>query len=255
MPEILLWVIAGLIGAAVGSFLNVCIVRLPEGESIVRPASRCPRCELPIRPRDNLPVLSWLLLRGRCRSCRGRISIQYPLVESTTALLWIAAVGRFGISWQALSSAVFFSLLLAISLTDARTYTIPDELSLGGLVIGLALAFAPGGISPVRAVAGAALGFGLLWLVAVVGERVLRKPAMGGGDIKMLAMMGAFLGPGGVLLSLFLGALFGTVIFGPISLRTGKLVPFGVFLALGAAVVEPWGHILAEWYLHRVLGV
>ena len=253
MAESLFWIYAGLIGAAVGSFLNVCIFRLPEGESVVRPRSRCPACETPIRARDNIPVLGWLLLRGRCRACGTRISIQYPLVELTTALLWIAAAARYGATWQALSTAVFFTLLLGIALTDARTYIIPDELSLGGLALGLMLAFAPGGISPQRALAGAALGFGLLWLVAVVGEWAFRKPAMGGGDIKMLAMIGAFVGPTGTVLTVFLGALFGSLIFGPISWRTGKLVPFGIFLALGAAVVEPWGRTLTQWYVQRVL--
>ena len=153
MPKALLWMYAGLIGAAVGSFLNVCIFRLPEGKSVVRPASRCPGCETPIRHRDNIPVLGWLLLRGRCRTCGVRISVQYPFVEFVTALLWIAAVARYGLSWQALSTAIFFSLLLGISLTDARTYIIPDEFSLGGLVLGLLLAFAPGGITPHRALA------------------------------------------------------------------------------------------------------
>ena len=254
MPDTLLWIFAALVGAAIGSFLNVCIVRLPEGESVVHPRSHCPGCETPILARDNIPVLGWLFLRGRCRSCGARISLQYPLVELTVALLWMAAVARYGASWQALSTALFFTLLLGIALTDARTYTIPDEFSLGGLVLGLGLAFAPGGITPQRALAGAALGFGLLWLVAVVGEWAFRKPAMGGGDIKMLAMIGAFVGPAGVLLTLFLGALFGSLIFGPISLRTGKLVPFGIFLALGAAVVEPWGGMLTRWYVQSVLG-
>ena len=252
MPDTLLWIFAALVGAAIGSFLNVCIVRLPEGESVVHPRSHCPGCETPIRARDNIPVLGWLFLRGRCRSCGARISLQYPLVELTVALLWMAAVARYGASWQALSTALFFTLLLGIALTDARTYTIPDEFSLGGLVLGLGLAFAPGGITPQRALAGAALGFGLLWFVAVVGEWAFRKPAMGGGDIKMLAMIGAFVGPAGVLLTLFLGALFGSLIFGPISLRTGKLVPFGIFLALGAAVVEPWGGALTRWYVQTV---
>lgn len=254
MIEVLLWVYAALVGAAVGSFLNVCVYRLPEGESVVSPRSRCPECGTRIAWHDNVPVLGWVLLRGRCRGCGTRISVQYPLVELAVAALWVAAAARHGFSWQALSTALFFTLLLGIALTDARTYTIPDEFSLGGLVIGLALSFAPGGITPLFSLAGAALGFGVLWIVAVVGEWVFRKPAMGGGDIKMMAMLGAFLGPVGVLLTLFLGALLGTLVFGPISLKTGKLVPFGIFLALGAAVVEPFGDAIVEWYLGVVLG-
>lgn len=254
MPTLLVWSYAALIGAAVGSFLNVCVYRLPEGLSVVRPRSRCPACETPIASRDNIPVLGWLLLRGRCRSCGVGISVQYPLVELGTASLWIAAVARHGWGWQALSTAIFFTLLFGIALTDARAYIIPDEFSLGGLVLGLLLSLAPGGISPLRAATGAALGFALLYAVAVAGEWAFKKPAMGGGDIKMMAMVGAFVGAQGVLLTLFLGALLGSVIFGPISWKTGKLVPFGIFLALGAAVVEPWGDVMIEWYVRTVVG-
>jgi leader peptidase (prepilin peptidase)/N-methyltransferase len=251
---VLLYVYAGLVGAAVGSFLNVCVYRWPEGLSVVRPPSRCPACETPIRWFDNVPVLGWLWLRGRCRACGVRISVQYPLIELFTASLWVAAAVRFGWSWQALSTAIFFTLLLGIALTDARTYIIPDEFTLGGLVIGLALSFAPGGITPLNAALGAALGFGLLYAVAVAGEWVFKKPAMGGGDIKMMAMVGAFLEPTGVLLTVFLGALAGTLIFGPISMKTKKLVPFGIFLALGAAIAEPWGAVITDWYATNFLG-
>ncbi len=254
MPlTLLLAIYAGLVGAAVGSFLNVCVYRWPEGLSVVRPPSRCPVCETRIRWRDNLPMLGWLMLRGRCRSCATPISPQYPLVEAITASLWVAAVLRHGASWQALSSALFFTILLGIALTDARTYIIPDQFTLGGLAIGLALAFAPGGITPQRAFVGAALGLGLLWVVAVVGEWAFKKPAMGGGDIKMMAMVGAFVGPYGVLLTIFLGAALGSLIFGPISLRTNKLVPFGIFLALGAGIAEPWGQAIVDWYVSSFL--
>ncbi|HEX5724922.1 MAG TPA: prepilin peptidase [Longimicrobiaceae bacterium] len=254
MPDWLLWVYAVLVGASAGSFLNVCIYRWPAGESVVSPPSRCPACGAAIRWYDNVPVLGWLWLRGRCRACRAPISVQYPLIELTTASLWLAAVLRHGLSWQALASAVFFTLLLGIALTDARCYIIPDEFTLGGLVIGLALSLAPGGIAPLWSLLGAALGFGLLWVVAVLGEWLFRKPAMGGGDIKMMAMVGAFLGPAGVVLTLFLGALFGSLIFGPISLKTGKLVPFGIFLALGAGIAEPWGTAITDWYLRTFVG-
>jgi leader peptidase (prepilin peptidase) / N-methyltransferase len=250
----MLWILAALLGAAIGSFLNVCICRLPEGESVIAPRSHCPQCSTPIGWRDNVPVVGWVLLRGRCRSCRSPISVQYPLIELATAAVWAAAFVRYGLDWQSLSTAVFFTLLLGIALTDARAYIIPDEFSLGGLALGLLLALAPGGISIGSALAGAALGFGLLWLVGFVGEWIFQKPAMGGGDIKMMAMVGAFLGPMGVLLTVFLGALVGTVVFGPISWRTGKLVPFGIFLALGASVVEVWGAAIVHWYATTILG-
>jgi leader peptidase (prepilin peptidase) / N-methyltransferase len=255
VPDLLLWGFAAVIGAAIGSFLNVCVHRWPEDRSVVSPPSSCPGCGARIRWHDNVPVLGWLLLRGRCRACGTGISVQYPLVELMTASLWVAAVARFGLSWQALATALFFTILLGIALTDARTYIIPDEFTLGGLVIGLALSLTPGGITPVQSLAGAALGFGLLWLVAVVGEWMFKKPAMGGGDIKMMAMVGAFLGPIGVVLTIFLGALIGSLIFGPISLRTGKLVPFGIFLALGAAITEPWGDAITQWYLRTFVGI
>jgi leader peptidase (prepilin peptidase) / N-methyltransferase len=254
MLEVLLVVYAALLGAVVGSFLNVCIYRLPEGLSVVRPRSRCPECSTPIGWRDNLPVVSWMLLRGRCRQCGIGISAQYPLVEVTTAVLWVAAFLRFGLSWSALSMALFFTLLLGIALTDARTYTIPDEFTLGGLALGLLLSMFPGTPGFLTAAGGAALGFVLLYLVAVLGEWAFKKPAMGGGDIKMMAMVGAFLGPVGALLTIFLGALAGTLIFGPISARTGRLVPFGIFLAVGAALTHAWGDALLRWYQVTLLG-
>lgn len=253
--QILLMVYAGLVGACVGSFLNVCVYRWPADKSVVSPPSSCPSCGTRIRWYDNVPVLGWLWLRGRCRSCGAHISIQYPLVELVTAAVWVMAAWRFGLSWQTLATALFFTILLGIALSDAATYIIPDQFTLGGLVIGLALSFAPGGISPQRAAIGAAVGFALLWLVALVGEWAFKKPAMGGGDIKMMAMVGAFLGPVGVLLTLFLGALFGSLIFAPISFRTGKLVPFGIFLALGAAIAEPFGQAMIDWYVRSFLMV
>jgi leader peptidase (prepilin peptidase)/N-methyltransferase len=250
---ILLMVYAGILGACVGSFLNVCVYRWPEDKSVVSPPSTCPNCGSRIRWYDNVPVLGWLWLRGKCRACGTPISIQYPLVELLTAAIWVMAAWRFGLSWQTLSVALFFTLLLGIALSDARTYIIPDQFTLGGLVLGLALSFAPGGIDWRMSLLGAALGYALLWLVAVLGEWAFKKPAMGGGDIKMMAMVGAFLGPVGVLLTIFLGALFGTLIFTPISYRTGKLVPFGIFLALGAAITELFGGAMIDWYVRTFL--
>ena len=255
MPDVLVWIYAGLVGAAVGSFLNVCITRWPEGESVVSPRSRCPECGYGIGWRDNIPVVSWLILRGRCRGCGERISPLYPAVELIVALVWIGATVRYGASWQALAIAIFFTLLVGIAATDARTYIIPDEFTLGGLAIGLLLAALPGGITLVQALIGAAVGFGVLYATAMLGEWWLKKPAMGGGDIKMMAMVGAFLGPVGAVLTIFLGALVGSVIFLPISLKTQRLVPFGIFLAVGAAVTEGWGDILVNWYTTSILGL
>ena len=244
---------AVLMGAAAGSFLNVCIVRMPSGDSVLRPRSRCPACGASIRWRDNLPVLSWLLLRARCRACGSRIPWRYPIIEAATALVWGGMAWAYGTSAAALTGTVLFTLLLGIAVIDARHYIIPDALSLGGCAAGLALAVLAGPPSPGGALAGAALGFGLLRIVGWLGERAFRKPALGGGDMKMMAMVGAFLGPAGALLTIFLGALAGSIVFGPVALRTGRPVPFGTFLALGAAIAFVFGDALFDWYLRTAV--
>lgn len=247
--ELVVVVFAALLGLIIGSFLNVCILRLPSNQSIVRPASRCPRCGEAVRWYDNIPVLSWLLLRGRCRYCRNPISIQYPLIELATAVIWAASAAHYGNELEALRTALFFTILLGIAMTDAREYIIPDEFSLGGLVLGLLLSLIHGlpGLYP--ALLGAGVGFVTLWLIAEVGKRAFRKEAMGGGDIKMMAMVGAFVGWQGVFLTIFLGSVVGTLIFGPLALfGKKKEVPFGIFLALGAAVTYLFGDMLLDWY-------
>lgn len=248
-------IVAGLFGLLIGSFLNVCIVRLPADQSVVRPGSRCPRCGTPIAWRDNVPVVSWLLLRGKCRSCGARIGLLYPAVELAVGLLFFGAAWRFGLGLEAVRAAVFGTLLLGIALADARTYLIPDEFTLGGLAGGLILAGLKGFSVLIGALIGAGVGFLVLWLVGVAGTWLLKEEAMGGGDIKMMAMVGAFLGWQGVLLTIFLGALTGTLIFLPLKLlRRTKLVPFGVFLSLGAAATFLVGPAILDWY-RRYLGV
>jgi leader peptidase (prepilin peptidase) / N-methyltransferase len=249
MPVLML--VAALFGAVIGSFLNVCILRwgAEPKESVVRPPSHCPKCGIGLRWYDNVPVVSWIVLRGRCRGCRAPISIQYPLIELTTALIWAFVVWRHGVGLEALRGAAFGTVLLGIAMTDARAYIIPDEFSLGGLALGILFALA-GGRQPFgTALLGAAVGFGLLWLVAILGEWMFKQEAMGGGDIKMMAMVGAFLGWQGTLLTVFLGALIGSLIFVPLSLiGRKKLVPFGVFLAIGAAATYLIGPAILTWY-------
>ncbi len=260
-------VFAGIWGAMFGSFLNVCVWRLPRNESVIRPASHCPGCGKPIAWYDNIPLVSFLALRARCRHCGARISVQYPLVELAVALLWAGAVLWWGVSWEALGAVVLTTLLLGIALTDAQHYLIPDEFSLGGLGAGLALSFVPGGISPLGAVLGAAAGYALLWVVKAGGdwalargmirgeelEQVLEageKPTtLGGGDLKMMAMVGSFLGWRGVMLTAFLGSVAGVLVFLPLLLlRRRSPIPFGVFLAVGAVITLLVGDALVAWY-------
>ena len=255
--------VAGVLGLLIGSFLNVCIVRWPVLESVVSPRSRCPQCGNLIAWYDNVPVLSWLMLRAKCRHCKLPIPWRYPLIELATGGIWVASACWYGYSLESLRAALFGTLLLGIAVTDAREYIIPDEFSIGGTAIGILFAFASLGIGVAahphalgwrESLVGAAVGFGLLWLVAWLGSKAFGRDAMGGGDIKMMAMIGAFLGWQGVLLTLFLGAVFGTIIFLPLKLMgRDKLVPFGIFLAIGAALGWVVGPSLIEWYSRTLL--
>jgi leader peptidase (prepilin peptidase)/N-methyltransferase len=259
--------VAGLLGLALGSFLNVLSIRWPQDRSVVAPRSACPECETPIAWYDNIPVLSWIRLRGRCRACGTRISLQYPLVELTTALVWAGLFAYHGLSAEALRGSVFLTVLFGIALSDARFYIIPDQFSLGGTLLGVGLAFLPGVELPwTRALLGAAVGFGGMWLIAVGGTwlvEVLRPGrleeagvdrALGGGDVKMMALVGAFLGAWGVATTVFFGSLFALVVFGPISYFTKRLVPLGIFLAAGAALSYGWGDAVLDWYRAEILG-
>lgn len=242
------------VGLCVGSFLNVCILRLPHEQSLVSPPSSCPHCKRRIAWFDNVPVVSWLVLRGKCRHCGAAISLQYPLIEALVGGFWLAAYLAWGLSVHGLAGALLGTILLGIGITDARHYIIPDEFTWGGLGIGLALSLVGGWQGFLQAVIGAAAGFGLLYVVGVAGRWMFSEEAMGGGDIKMMAMVGSFVGWKGVLLTIFAGALLGTLIFVPLSLRKKRLVPFGVFLAVGAAVAFAWGDSIIEWYRHFLSG-
>lgn len=264
-------VFVGIFGALLGSFLNVCVYRLPRNESVVQPRSRCPGCGTPIAWYDNVPLLSWLALRARCRRCHAPISVQYPLVEAAVALIWAGSVAWQGLNPDAIGDAFFVTLLLGIALADGQYYVIPDIFSLGGMVVGLAVALIPGGLLWWLGFAGAALGYGLLWAVRWAGDHALRRgwiggeeldtvleegeqpTSMGEGDLRMMAMVGAWLGPVGVVLTIFLGALAGSLVFLPLRLMGRKIaVPFGVFLAVGAVAALVVGADLIGWYVERV---
>ena len=251
LPAGLVVAIAAVFGAVIGSFLNVCILRwgAEPKASVVRPPSHCPRCGRGLAWQENIPILSWLVLRGRCRGCGEPISIQYPLIEAAVAIIWGGMFWWFGAGLAALAGAIFFTIMLGIAVTDARAYIIPDEFSLGGVVLGMLLAIAGGWDTFSTAAVGALVGFGLLYLVAVAGTWFFKQEAMGGGDIKMMAMVGTFVGWKGVLLTVFLGAFLGSLIFVPLTLAgSRRLVPFGVFLALGGAAAYLLGPEILEWY-------
>ena len=352
LADPVLTVFAGVFGAMLGSFLNVCVYRLPRNESVIRPRSRCPSCGQPIAWYDNIPALSWLLLLGRCRACKARISVQYPLVEVAVGLVWFAGVAQLGMTVEALRAAVFVTLLLGIALTDAQHYVIPDVFSLGGAAVGVALSpFTQLGVW--RSALGAALGYGMLAVVKVGGDYAYRRgwiggasaarsegprgdsggalpiplvaavsmvlggaasagfsygatcgtvgtmsvvgaglggalllggvailgvaafergellvekvadlyeegeqvESMGTGDLRLMAMVGAFIGPLGVFATVFLGSVVGLVAFVPFALRgRNPPIPFGVFLALGGVAALLGAHGLVACYTNLLAG-
>jgi leader peptidase (prepilin peptidase) / N-methyltransferase len=255
MTDPLLIAYLTVLGAALGSFLNVGILRWPAEESVIRPRSRCPGCGSTIAWYDNVPVLSWLILRGRCRRCAQRISIQYPVIELAVALTWLAMALWHGPGLEAVRASILFTILLGIAIIDARHRIIPDQLSVVGALIGLGLAAWPGGFPFSAALVGAVGAYALMWAVKFGGEALLRKPALGVGDIHMMAMIGAFLGVSGSLLTILLGSVLGLAIGIPLAWIRGDLeamgtyLPLGTFLAMGAAVTYLWGDALIAWYL------
>lgn len=252
-PQFLLALYVALVGLIVGSYLNVVIYRLPRGLSTVAPRSRCPSCGARIGALDNLPVVSWLLLHGRCRRCGAMISWRYPAVELATAGLFVACLGRFGPTREAVVAAVFVALLLALALIDAEHYLLPDRITLPGIVLGLAVQPLIDGVGLLSAAIGAALGGGLLLALWGAWLLIRKEEGMGLGDVKMLAMVGAFLGWKGVIVTLFFASLVGAAVgLGLIAARRGDLgsrLPFGVFLALGGGVALFWGGAMVDSYL------
>lgn len=240
-------------GAAVGSFLNVCICRLPKDESVVFPPSRCPRCGYSIRWYDNIPLLSYLALRGRCRRCRARISPRYLLVEALNALLALLLFLRFGPTLTFLVLFLFCSALVVVTFIDLEHQIIPDEISLPGIVVGFLCSFILPWQSWLGSLLGILLGGGSLLLVASAYHRLTGKEGMGGGDIKLLAMMGAFLGWKAVPFIIFTSSLAGSVIGISLMLirkQDSRLaIPYGPYLAFGALLYIFYGRQLIRWYL------
>ena len=240
------------LGLAVGSFLNVVIYRLPLQKSVVRPGSRCPGCGYELRWFDNIPVLSWLLLRGRCRTCGASISIRYPIVEILTMVMFLLHWWVFG--WTVLMAVrlVFACALIALFAIDLEHHLLPDRITLPGIVVGLVSSLiVPGG--PLDAILGTILGGGVLWAIGEAYYRYSGQEGMGGGDVKMLAMVGAFLGWKLVLVTLVLSSIAGSVIgLLVIAIKRGGMkyaLPYGTFLALGALAASLVGNRVVAWYL------
>jgi leader peptidase (prepilin peptidase)/N-methyltransferase len=240
-------------GLIVGSFLNVCICRIPNNESVVSPPSHCPHCSYLIRWYDNIPLVSYLFLMGKCRGCGAHISLQYPLVELLNAVLTLLLFQRFGLTFAFAVLFLFCSSLVVITFIDLEHQIIPDEISLSGIVVGFVCSFFLKGYSWQNSLLGILLGGGSLLLVAYLYQRLTGKDGMGGGDIKLLAMMGAFLGWKAVPFIIFASSLVGSVFGVSIMLcqkKDSKLaIPFGPYLAFGAVLYIFYGKALIRWYL------
>jgi leader peptidase (prepilin peptidase)/N-methyltransferase len=276
--RILVAAYAFLIGSMFGSFLNVCIARWPRDLSVVKPRSRCPRCGHQLSWFENVPLISWMVLRARCRCCDERISIQYPLVELAVALWWMWSALQFGPTLLTVRLAVFGTILLGIAITDWKHYLIPDGFTVFGLLWTLAtsvaglFSFQQGPfVDPYDALVGACAGAGIVAIVGWLGEAALKKEAMGMGDVTLMAFAGAALGPSRAIMTVFLGAMLASVAFPlilyPLSrvrqraareqtelaLEGGAsntpLVPFGVFLAPAALLTLLWGDAMRAWLL------
>lgn len=284
MIEILEGIYVFAVGAAIGSFLNVCIGRWPEGLSVVKPRSRCPKCGHQIKAIENIPIVSWLMLRGKCSNCRERISIQYPIVELLVGLIWLDAYGHFGMSFTAFRVAVFVTVLLGIAITDAKHFVIPDGFTVFGLFFVLLTSFialylreSEPFAGPWDAILGMCVGAGAIAIVGWLGEVWLKRPAMGFGDVTLMAVVGAAVGPVRSLLTIFIAAVLAPIVLlgivYPLSARgladdkgqtelalevgggwRKRELPFGVFLAPAALIALLHGDAIIAWYL-RVSGL
>jgi leader peptidase (prepilin peptidase)/N-methyltransferase len=252
-PPALTWPFIVALAALLGSFLNVCISRLPRGESVVYPPSHCPRCREPIRFYDNVPLVSFAILGGRCRACRDPISWRYPLVEALSVAVGLLVLWQFGATWEGLRAFVLSLALVTVAFTDLETLLIPNRITLPGIVAGLLLRLYPSPLHVVDGLWGALVAGGIFYVIMRVSPLVFGREGMGFGDVKLAAMMGAFLGLSVVLVAIFLGVVAGGVTAVVLLLsgqrRLGEYLPFGTFLALGGVIAALWGRPLLAWYL------
>jgi leader peptidase (prepilin peptidase)/N-methyltransferase len=253
-----LYLAVGLFGALVGSFLNVCIHRLPRRESIAWPGSHCPTCAHSIAWYDNIPLFSYLILNGRCRHCAVRIPVRYPVIEALNAIGYLTLLWFFGPGWPTVAYGALYSALLVVAGTDLSHKIIPNAITVPGIVVGLLSAATILPLGLVNGLIGLLVGGGILWVLAWASPYLFGKEGMGGGDIKLLAMIGAFLGWKPALMTIMVGSLLGSVV--GISLIAARLmkredyIPFGPFLVCGALVALFFGQSLLEWYQGLLAG-
>ncbi|NQT33588.1 prepilin peptidase [bacterium] len=264
-------------GTVIGSFLNVVIHRIPLGESIVHPGSHCPKCNRQIKAIENIPIISYIFLRGKCVGCGSKISLQYPLVEAVMGILAVLMLHRFGISWDFLLYGSMMAVLVALSCIDIKTFRLPNGIVLIGAVIAVVLTVvitiieltadrsgelslsSSGWFGSLLAtrfpgmILGGLTGLGLLGFMSLVGKMLFRKDTLGMGDIKLAGMMGLYLGPfrtaGMFILGAFIGALFGITMIVIGGRKWGQRIPFGPYLALGGLISLLWGELLWQWYI------
>lgn len=253
MVQLVFLILLFVLGASLGSFLNVCIYRIPRRMSVARPPSHCTDCGSLIKAYDNIPILSFLILRGRCRSCGAKISPQYPIVEAWTGILLLGLWFKFGLGIEFLILS-FLSFLLIISFfIDYHHQIIPDRITFPGIVLAPILSLIPGGLSPLSSLLGIGMGGGVLIAIALFGKAVFKKEAMGGGDVKLAAMIGGFVGWKLFILSIFLasflGALAGAVLILLKRRGMSSQIPFGPFIVLGSLISIFWGEWLTQTYL------
>ncbi len=249
----ILLVFAFVLGAVIGSFLNVCIYRIPAGKSVISPPSHCPKCENRIRWYQNIPILSYVFLRGRCGFCGVRIPVRYAFIEALTGLVFVAVLYYFGLRPPTVVYWLFGASLIVVTFIDLDHQIIPDVISLPGIILGFLCSFFVPWISWTDSLFGILLGGGILFLIAWLYEIATKREGMGGGDIKLLAMLGAFLGWKAIFPIVFFASLTGTLVGVPVMIigktNSRLALPFGPFLTSAALVYLFWGADIIEWYL------
>ncbi len=244
-------------GACIGSFLNVCIYRLPEGKSIISPPSYCPKCKSKIKWYHNIPILSYIFLKGKCAYCNEKISIRYFVVEVLTGAFFVINFNYFGFSILFFKYTLFVCLLIIVIFTDLKYMIIPDEISIGGIIAGVIFSFFSNDINWWQSILGILIGGGVLYLVILIYYLFTKKEGMGGGDVKLLAMIGAFLGWKSIFFTIFVGSLIGTLVAVPLMFikKKGKnsMIPFGPFLSIAGMIYLYFGKLIISTYLNFIL--